>query len=116
MKKGGPVQLDYDDWAVFDDPISLSYLSKTGQNQYAAAVPIDAALRGSVTAADVAMSAILATKRSAVFHIWKSRMPNTSPKKNDVIVEVASGAKWTVETAQVMDQGNRHRLTCTLER
>lgn len=104
-----------EDYQWIDDPRTVTFHEKTANrpNAYADEVQVENCLRTAPTRDDVEL---LATAE-VVFNLWKSQMGETPPvPKNGDVVEEADQTRWTVKRVQIMDEGERYRLTCQKER
>ncbi len=64
------------DWALVDDPVTLSYRVKTDEGQYATAVTITYCQRSGLEKSDVETAPALLQLNGAVFHLWRAKCPN----------------------------------------
>lgn len=113
------------DWAVFDDPVTVSYYRQTAPGVYAASVSIGSVTRGQVTKADVDADPALSEISASVFHVWRAKVPDgaggygadLAAQIGDELVDATPGLTWTVRSHALCDwDGNgafqRARLVC----
>ncbi len=108
------------DWALFDDPVTVTIESRTGENTYAAPVTVTYCQKNEITKADLEALTSFVTKGllekdATVFHLWTAKLGGTVPKVYDRVTH--SGSKWTVKIVSARDRDSngpqRYRLVCS---
>jgi hypothetical protein len=103
-----------DDWEIIDDVRTVQYLRRTSPSTFAAAVDVEKAFRRAIDKGDAALSPQLLASSGLIWHLWRAKLGGITPKTTDVVLE--GSARWTVVRVEVMDEGERFRLTCVRER
>lgn len=74
------------DYLLIDDPITVTYASRTSVGVWAAGVAITYAQRNEITNDDIAVHGALLDKEATVFHVWTARLFGIVPKQNDKVL------------------------------
>ncbi|WP_157469545.1 hypothetical protein [Gemmata sp. SH-PL17] len=108
------------DWALIDDPITVTYEARLTENTYSAPTSVEYAQRNDVTKEDLdALSAFISKgllqKDATVFHLWTAKLNGTVPAVKDRVTY--AGEKWTVQIVGIRDRDasgpQRYRLVCS---
>lgn len=100
------------DWQIVDDLQTVTFYSKTSRTAYAAGETVTHVLKRVVTK-DYDESGGLLKRNAVVFHVWRAKVTAT-PKQGDA-VQAADAKRYTVDRVEVMDEGERFRLSCVEE-
>ncbi len=61
------------DWALVDDPVTVSYKSKTAEGTFGTAASITHCQRHGIEREDVEKDPALLQQQASVFHLWKAK-------------------------------------------
>jgi hypothetical protein len=111
------------DYLVIDDPITISYQSKSGEQSfgvggatYADAISVAYVYQESITKDDVVKSQYLLQGSNGAFNIWTANLPpNVVPKIADLITD-PDAITWVVKIVEMLDRDangiQRYRCLC----
>lgn len=104
-----------EDWEVMDDPRTVTYHARLPGGGFAAPVTVGSAVRRAVGQDDAAfLPEALLAQVLTVWHLWREKLGGVVPRNTDVVQEGA--ARWVVQRADEVDEGERYRLVCQRER
>lgn len=111
-----------DNYLLVEDPVTVNYLRKTDEGEFADAVAVPYAKRREVTKEDILSDAML-NQLSAVWHLWKANMPTVDsakviPKVGDKISATTGTptGTWIIRSIRVSSFGERFRCVCVREK
>jgi hypothetical protein len=90
------------DYALIDDPVTVSYYSKTGEGAYASATSVTYCQRNPVTKDDARADPALLEKDAAVYHLWAALLGGLVPKIGDKLAD--AGTTWLVRSVSADDR------------
>ena len=105
------------DWALVDDPTTVTLLARTAEATWAAGVTVNYAQRNAITKEDIEKNGALLGKKATVFHLWAAMLGGTVPKVKDRVTHL--GKTYAVAAVDEQDRDangvQRYRCICIQE-